>query len=245
VKNQTILITGGSRGIGAAMVKKFAQNGANVAFTYRNSADKANELIALLSEYEVSIKSYKSDASSYNDTEKLVEKVLNDFEQINVLINNAGITRDNLLLRMNELQWDEVMLNNLKSVFNLTKHVLKPMMKARKGSVINLSSYVGLQGNAGQSNYSASKAGILGFTKSMAIEMGKRNIRFNAIAPGFIETEMTEQLDEKVKTNYASMIPMNRFANAEEVANVALFLASDMSSYINGQTISVCGGLYT
>jgi len=243
LENKTVLVTGGSRGIGASIVKKMAENGANVAFTYRNSIDKANELIAMLNNYEVSVKAYKSDASSYEQAENLVKQVIEDFENIDVLVNNAGITRDNLILRMSDEQWDEVMLNNLKSVFNLTKQVIRPMMKKRQGSIINMSSIVGVKGNAGQSNYAASKAGINGFTKSIAQELGSRNIRCNAIAPGFIETEMTAELDEKTKENYYANIPMKRFGASEEVANAVLFLASDMSTYVSGQVISVCGAL--
>ncbi len=243
LENKTALITGGSRGIGAGLVKHFAKSGANVAFTYRSSADASNQLIESLNNCKVSIKAYQSDASSYESAEELVKTVLEDFGQIDILVNNAGITRDNLILRMQPAQWDEVMDNNLKSVFNLTKQVVRPMMKNRSGSIINMSSVVGVGGNAGQANYAASKAGIIGFTKSIAQELGSRNIRCNAIAPGFIETEMTEELKAEVKEQYMNGIPMKRFGSVDEVAQTAVFLASDSSSYISGQVISVCGAL--
>ncbi len=237
------LITGGSRGIGTAIARKFAEEGAHVAFTYMSSEEKAKALEAELQALGVKAKAYRSDASSFQEAEALIESVLADFGQINALVNNAGITRDTLMLRMTEEQWDEVMTTNLKSVFNLTKHALRPMMKNRGGSIINISSIIGLMGNAGQANYAASKAGTFGFTKSIAKEMGSRNIRCNAVAPGFIETDMTHELDEKTKEAYLNGIPLKRLGKAEEVAEVCVFLASDRSSYVSGQILSVCGGL--
>ena len=239
---KTALITGGSRGIGKALVRKFIDEGASVAFTYRSSAASSDAIVAELNVGD-RLKAYQSDASSYSQSEELVKAVINDFGKIDILINNAGITKDTLILRMSEEQWDDVMEVNLKSVFNLTKHVVRPMMKNRAGSIINMSSVVGVFGNAGQSNYSASKAGILGFTKSIAKELGSRGIRCNAIAPGFIESEMTDQLDEKVKDDYVSNIPLKRFGQGNDVANACAFLGSDMSEYITGQVISVCGGM--
>jgi len=244
LENKVALITGGSRGIGAAIVQKFAEQGAQVAFTYRSSAEQANSLAEQSSTaYETTVKAYQSDASSFEASAELVKQVLEDFGRVDVLINNAGITRDTLMLRMSEDQWDQVIETNLKSVFNLTKHILRPMLKQRSGSIINMSSVVGEFGNAGQANYAASKAGIFGFTKSIAKEVGSRSIRCNAIAPGFIETDMTEQLDEKTKEAFLASIPMKRLGKAEEVANACVFLASDLSQYISGQTISVCGAL--
>ena len=243
LNGKTTLITGGSRGIGEAIVRKFVAEGSNVAFTYRSSSAKADAIVANLADAGVTVKAYQSDASSYEQTEALVKQVLEDFEQIDVLINNAGITRDTLMLRMSEDHWDSVMETNLKSVFNLTKHILRPMMRKRAGSIINMSSVVGVFGNAGQANYAASKAGIFGFTKSIAKEVGSRNIRCNAIAPGFIETDMTDELDEKTKASFLASIPLKRLGRAEEVANTCVFLASDHSSYISGQTLSVCGAL--
>ncbi len=243
LKDRVVLVTGGSRGIGAGIVKTMADQGAKVAFTYRSSSVKADELIASLDVEEGRVKSYQSDASDAEQSEALVKQVLSDFGTIHVLVNNAGITRDTLMLRMNESQWDDVIRNNLTSVFHMTKQVLRPMMKNRQGSIINLSSVVGIMGNAGQANYAASKAGILGFTKSIAKELGSRNVRCNAIAPGFIETEMTDDL--KNKEDYLQNIPMKRFGSVEEIAAVVLFLASDLSSYVNGQVISVCGGMNT
>lgn len=246
LEGKVALVTGGSRGIGAAIVRRFAEHGAHVAFTYRSSADKANALAQELSEaHGVTVKAWQSDASSFAEAENLIKDVLDTFGKIDVLVNNAGITRDNLMLRMTEQQWDEVIQTNLKSVFNLTKHALRPMLKNRGGSIINISSVVGIFGNAGQANYAASKAGIIGFTKSIAKEVGSRNIRCNAIAPGFIETEMTGELDDKTREAYLSGIPMKRFGKAEEVADTCVFLASDMAGYITGQTISVCGALNT
>lgn len=244
---KTALVTGGSRGIGEAIVKKFAAAGADVAFTYLSSDDKANALVNELSALGVKVKAYKSDAAKFTDAETLVNEVVKEFGKIDICVNNAGISKDNLLLRVTEDQWDDVMEANLKSVFNLTKHVIRPMMKAKSGSVINMSSVVGVQGNGGQSSYAASKAGIIGFTKSMALELGSRNVRFNAIAPGFVETDMTHYLKEggEAVDKWLLKIPMNRFAKPEEVADVALFLASDMSSYVNGQVVNVCGGMTT
>jgi len=239
------LVTGGSRGIGAAIVRRFAEQGANVAFTYRSSAEQANALAAELEQLGVTAKAYQSDASDYEAAENLAKEVLGAFGQVDILVNNAGITKDTLMLRMTEAHWDDVIQTNLKSIFNLTKHLIRPMMKNRGGSIINMSSIVGMTGNAGQANYAASKAGIIGFTKSIAKEMGSRNIRCNAIAPGFIETDMTESLDDKVKEGYLQNIPMNRLGKAEEVADVCVFLGSDLSTYLSGQVISVCGALNT
>lgn len=245
LENKTALITGATRGIGKGIALSFAKQGANVAFTYVSSEEKAKALEAELAGYGIKAKGYKSDAGDFKAADELVTTVVNDFGTIDVLVNNAGITRDTLLMRMSEQQWDEVMNANLKSVFNLTKAVQRPMLKAKKGSIINMSSVVGVKGNAGQSNYAASKAGIIGFTKSVALELGSRNIRSNAIAPGFIETEMTGALDEKVIQQWRDGIPLKRGGTAEDVANACLFLASDMSAYITGQCINVCGGMLT
>ena len=239
------LITGGTRGIGKAIVEKYIAEGASVAFTFRSSASQANEIINSLNVSEDRIKAYQSDASNYKASEELVNAVLEDFGKIDILINNAGITQDTLMLRMGEEQWDQVIEVNLKSVFNLTKHVLKPMLKNRGGSIINMSSVVGVFGNAGQANYAASKAGIIGFSKSIAKEVGSRGIRCNAIAPGFIETEMTDELDEKVKEAYINSIPLKRLGKSDDVANTCVFLGSDMSTYISGQVLSVCGAMNT
>ena len=238
--NKIALITGGSRGIGAALVRTFAKEGAKVAFTYRSSAGPANDLVAELGE---NVKAYQSDAADFEAAGELIKQVTADLGNINVLINNAGVTRDTLLLRMSEDQWDTVMNNNLKSIFNLTKHALRPLMKAGGGSVINMSSIVGVIGQAGQANYAASKAGIIGFSKSLAKEMGSRKIRCNVIAPGFISTDMTDELSEDVQKKYFENIPLKRFGEAEEIAQVCVFLASDMSSYVNGQVIGVDGGM--
>lgn len=243
LQDKVAIITGGSRGIGAAIVKRFVEQGATVAFTYHSSAEKANAIVAEITAAGGTAKAYQSDASSFEQAGELVKAVLKDFGKIDVVINNAGITKDNLMLRMSEDQWDSVIETNLKSVFNLTKHVMRPMLKARTGSIINMSSVVGVFGNAGQANYAASKAGIFGFTKSIAKEVGSRSIRCNAIAPGFIETDMTEQLDDKTKEGFLSSIPMKRLGKGEEIADVCVFLASDMSAYVSGQTISVCGAL--
>ncbi len=243
LQNKTALITGGSRGIGYAIVKRFAEEGCNVAFTYLSSEEKAKQFEAELNAMGIKAKGYKSNAGSYTESEKLIEDVVKEFGTIDVLVNNAGITRDNLILRMTEQQWDEVITANLKSVFNLTKHVSKIMLKNKKGSIINLTSIVGEMGQAGQSNYAASKAGIIGFTKSIADEFGSRSIRSNAIAPGFIETDMTGVLNEETKKSILDKVPMKRMGRAEEVANAALFLASDLSTYVSGQVLSVCGGM--
>lgn len=245
LENKTALVTGATRGIGKGIALAFAKQGANVAFTYVSSEEKAKALEIELESLGVKAKGYKSDAADFKAADELVTTVVTDFGTIDVLINNAGITRDTLLMRMSEQQWDEVMNANLKSVFNLTKAVQRPMLKAKKGSIINMSSVVGIKGNAGQSNYSASKAGIIGFTKSIALELGSRNIRSNAVAPGFIETEMTGALDEKVIQQWRDGIPLKRGGSAEDVANLCVFLASDMSSYITGQCINVCGGMLT
>lgn len=245
LENKIALITGATRGIGKGIALAFAKNGANVAFTYVSSDEKARALETELEAFGIKAKGYKSDAGNFKAADELVTSVVADFGTIDVLVNNAGITRDTLLMRMSEQQWDEVIGANLKSVFNLTKAVQRPMLKAKKGSIINMSSVVGVKGNAGQSNYAASKAGIIGFTKSVALELGSRNIRSNAIAPGFIETEMTGALDEKVVQQWRDAIPLKRGGTAEDVANLTLFLASDMSAYITGQCINVCGGMLT
>ena len=245
LENKVAIITGASRGIGKGIAIKFAEQGCHIAFTYLSSAEKAKAFEAELAAYGVKAKGYQSDAANFVAAEQLVNDVVAEFGTVDILVNNAGITRDTLLMRMSEQQWDEVMNANLKSVFNLTKAVQKPMLKARKGSIINMSSVVGIKGNAGQTNYSASKAGIIGFTKSVALELGSRNIRSNAIAPGFIETEMTGALDEKVVQQWRDSIPLKRGGTAEDVANTTLFLASDMSAYVTGQCINVCGGMLT
>lgn len=237
------IITGASRGIGKEIAKTFIEQGATVAFTYLSSDEKAKALEDELSANGGTIKGFKSNAADYESAQQLVEEVVKTFGQVDVLVNNAGITRDNLLMRMTEDQWDEVINTNLKSAFNLTKAVVRPMLKARKGSIINMSSVVGVSGNAGQSNYSASKAGMIGFSKSIAQELGSRNIRCNAIAPGFIETEMTEVLDEKVVQGWRDSIPLKRGGSPKDVADATVFLASEMSAYITGQTINVCGGM--
>lgn len=244
LENKIALVTGGSRGIGAAIIRRFAENGAHVAFTYLSSEAPAKALEEELKALGINAKAYRSDASSYAGAEALISEVVKDFGKIDILVNNAGITQDTLMLRMSEEQWDRVIETNLKSVFNLTKHALRPMMRTG-GSIINMSSVVGITGNAGQANYAASKAGIFGFTKSIAKEMGSRNIRCNAVAPGFIETDMTHGLDEKTKEAYLTNIPLKRLGKAEEVADLCVFLGSDMSSYISGQTISVCGAMTT
>ncbi len=245
LENKTALITGGSRGIGEAIALKFAEQGANVAFTYVSSDEKAKALESKLTQMGVKAKAYKSDAGDYAASEALVNDIVKEFGAIDICVNNAGISRDNLLLRLTQEQWDEVMTANLKSVYNLTKQVIKPMMKARAGSIINLSSIVGMKGNPGQSSYAASKAGIIGFTKSIAQELGSRNVRCNAIAPGFVETDMTHYLKDGGAEKWFEKIPLARFGKPEEIANVALFLASDMSGYVTGQVISVCGGMNT
>jgi 3-oxoacyl-[acyl-carrier protein] reductase len=244
LENKIAIVTGGSRGIGEAIVLKLAQSGANVAFTYVSSDEKAKSLEEKIRELGVKGKAYKSNAGVYGDCEVLVADVVKEFGSVDICVNNAGISKDNLLLRMTPEQWDEVMSTNLKSVFNMTKQVIRTMIKSKKGSIINMSSIIGIRGNAGQSSYAASKAGIIGFTKSIAAELGSRNVRCNAIAPGFVETDMTHYLKEgEAVKSYIEKIPLGRFGSAEEIANVALFLASDMSSYITGQVISTCGGL--
>lgn len=245
LQNKVALITGATRGIGRGIALSFAKNGANVAFTYVSSEELAKSLEEELLTHGIKAKGYKSDAGDFKAADELITSVVNEFGTIDILVNNAGITRDTLLMRMSEQQWDEVINANLKSVFNLTKAVQRPMLKAKKGSIINMSSVVGVKGNAGQSNYAASKAGIIGFTKSIAIELGSRNIRCNAIAPGFIETEMTGKLDEKVVQQWRDSIPLKRGGTSEDVANLTLFLASDMSTYITGQCINICGGMLT
>ena len=245
LQGKTALITGASRGIGRGIALKFAEQGANVAFTYLSSVEKGQELEKELETFGIKAKGYRSDAADFKAAEELVNSVITDFGTVDVLVNNAGITRDTLLMRMSEQQWDEVMNANLKSVFNLTKAITKPMLKQRKGSIINISSVVGIKGNAGQSNYAASKAGIIGFTKSIALELGSRNIRSNAIAPGFIETEMTAALDPKAVEGWRDSIPLKRGGTANDVANAVAFLGSDMSEYITGQVLNVCGGMLT
>ena len=245
LEGKIALITGASRGIGRGVAIKFAEQGAIVAFTYLSSVEKGQELERELQAFGVKAKGYRSDAADFKAAEELVNSVVSDFGTVDILVNNAGITRDALLMRMSEQQWDEVINANLKSVFNLTKAVQKPMLKQRKGSIINMSSVVGVKGNAGQSNYAASKAGIIGFTKSVALELGSRNIRSNAIAPGFIETEMTGALGEKVVEAWRESIPLKRGGTPEDIANATIFLASDMSAYITGQVINVCGGMLT
>ncbi len=244
LKDKVALITGASRGIGYGIAKEFAAQGAHIAFTYLSSEDKARALENELQASGIKAKGYRSDASDFAQAEALINQVVADFGQLDVLVNNAGITRDTLILRMTETQWDEVMNTNLKSVFNLTKHAVRVMMKARKGSIINMSSIVGRQGNAGQANYAASKAGIIGFTQSLAKELGSRNIRCNAVAPGFIATEMTGALDEAVIAEWNKMIPLGRPGSAKDVADLCVFLGSDNSAYITGQVINVCGGLH-
>ncbi|MFY7829039.1 MAG: 3-oxoacyl-[acyl-carrier-protein] reductase [Flectobacillus sp.] len=245
LENKVALVTGASRGIGRAIATRFAQEGAQVAFTYLSSVEKGQALEAELAALGIKAKGYRSDASDYQQAEDLMNQVVADFGKIDVLVNNAGITKDGLLMRMTEEQWDTVIQVNLKSVFNLTKAATKPMMKAKSGSIINLTSVVGLRGNAGQANYAASKAGIIGFTKSVALELGSRNIRSNAIAPGFIETEMTGELNEAATEEWKKSIPLKRGGQAEEVADACVFLGSDMSRYITGQVLQVDGGMLT
>lgn len=245
LNGKTVLITGASRGIGSGIARVFAQNGANVAFTYSSSEAPALALQDELSKLGVTVKAYKSDASSFEACEKLATEVVSDFESLDALINNAGITKDNLLIRMSEEDFDKVIEVNLKSVFNMTKAFQRVFLKQRNGSIINISSIVGVKGNAGQANYAASKAGMIGFTKSIALELGSRNIRANAIAPGFIETEMTDKLDEVVVEQWRSGIPLKRGGTPEDVANACLFFASDLSSYITGQVLLVDGGMLT
>jgi 3-oxoacyl-[acyl-carrier protein] reductase len=243
---KTSIVTGAARGIGAAIALKLAEHGSNIVLTYvsDSSADKAGALATQIEALGVKAKAVKSNAGVFAECETLVNDTLKEFGAIDVCVNNAGISKDNLLLRMSEEQWDDVMDINLKSIFNMTKQVIRPMMKAKSGSIINMSSIIGIRGNAGQSSYAASKAGIIGFTKSIAAELGSRNIRCNAIAPGFIETDMTHYLqDGDAASGFLQKIPLGRFGKAEEIANTTLFLASDMSSYITGQVLSTCGGL--
>ncbi len=245
LEGKNVIITGASRGIGSGIARVFADHGANIAFTYSSSEGPAIALQKELTGLGVKAKAYKSNAASYSESEALIVSVLEDFGGIDVLINNAGITKDNLLMRMNENDFDSVIEINLKSVFNMTKAVQRTMLKQRHGSIINMSSVVGVKGNAGQTNYAASKAGIIGFTKSVALELGSRNIRCNAIAPGFIETEMTEKLDEKTVQSWRDAIPLKRGGSPEDVANACLFLASDLSGYVTGQVLHVDGGMLT
>ncbi|MGB5553937.1 MAG: 3-oxoacyl-[acyl-carrier-protein] reductase [Flavobacteriaceae bacterium] len=245
LQDKNVIITGASRGIGMGIAQVFAEHGANVAFTYSSSEAPALALEKELTAKGVKAKAYKSNAASFSDAEQLVEQVLVDFGGIDVLINNAGITKDNLLMRMAEEDFDTVIEINLKSVFNMTKAVQRTMLKQRKGSIINMSSVVGVKGNAGQTNYAASKAGMIGFTKSVALELGSRNIRCNAIAPGFIETEMTGKLDEKTVQGWRDGIPLKRGGTPEDIANACLFFASDLSDYVTGQVLNVDGGMLT
>lgn len=246
LQDRVVIVTGAARGIGEAIALKLAEHGAHIAFTYvsDSSADRAASLVSRIEALGVRARAWQTNAGDYQASELFVSDVLKEFGAIDVCVNNAGISKDNLLLRMTPEQWDEVMDVNLKSVFNMTKQVIRPMMKARKGSIINMSSIIGIRGNAGQSSYAASKAGIIGFTKSVAHELGSRNIRCNAIAPGFIETDMTHYLKEgDAAKAFMDKIPLGRFGSAEEIGNATLFLASDMSAYITGQVLSVCGGL--
>lgn len=245
LKGKIAIVTGASRGIGKEIARLFISQGATVAFTYICAEEQALDVEKELTKNGGTAKGFRSDASKFEDAENLVKEVLEAFGTVDIVVNNAGITDDTLLMRMSEEQWDRVIDVNLKSCFNLTKAVLRTMLKARSGSIINISSVVGVQGNAGQVNYSASKAGILGFTKSVALELGSRNIRCNAIAPGFIETEMTKKLDAEVVQGWRDTIPLKRGGSPEDVANACVFLASDMSSYVTGQTINVCGGMIT
>jgi 3-oxoacyl-[acyl-carrier protein] reductase len=245
LQGKTAIITGASRGIGKGIAEVFAQHGANVAFTYSSSAESALALEKELSALGVKAKAYKSDASNYEASQQLAEEVLAEFGSIDILINNAGITKDNLLMRMSEEDFDKVIEVNLKSVFNMTKAVQRTMLKQRNGSIINMSSVVGVKGNAGQTNYAASKAGIIGFSKSVALELGSRNIRCNVIAPGFIETEMTAKLDENTVKGWRDAIPLKRGGTPEDIANACVFLASDLSAYVTGQTLHVDGGMLT
>ena len=245
LESKVAIITGGSRGIGKSICETFAQNGCNIAFTYNNSKDSAEALAEKLNSSGIKAKAFKSDASNFDDATKLVDDVLNDFGKIDILVNNAGIKKDNLLMRMEKSDFDSVINTNLSSVFNLTKASIKTFLKQRNGSIVNISSVVGVKGNAGQSNYSASKAGIIGFSKSIAIELGSINIRSNVIAPGFIETDMTNSLSEDVINSWKESIPLKRGGNPSDVGNACVFLASDLSSYITGQTLHVDGGMLT
>jgi len=243
LEGKTAVITGGSRGIGKGIAMRFAAEGANIALTNIIDNEEFAEAVKEIQQFGVKAKGYVSDASVYAEADNVIEQIVKDFGTVDILVNNAGITRDTLLMRMTEEQWDQVITVNLKSVFNLTKAAIKPMMKQKSGSIVNMSSVVGVTGNAGQANYSASKAGILGLTKSVAKELGSRNVRCNAIAPGFILTEMTSKLPDDVKSDWIAKIPLRRGGLPEDVADVALFLASDLSSYVTGQTINVCGGM--
>ncbi len=243
LQDKIALVTGASRGIGRAIALRFAEQGAHVAFTYLSSEERAKELEEQLKQLGSRAKAFRSDAASFDSSKELTAAIISEYGALDIVVNNAGITKDNLLLRMTEEQWDNVVNTNLKSVFNVSKNVLPQMLRQRKGSIINVSSVVGITGNPGQSNYASSKAGVIAFTKSLAQEVGSRNIRINAIAPGFIETDMTGALDEKTRANYESLIPLKRMGSSVEVANAALYLASELSSYITGQVISVCGGL--
>ena len=245
LEGKNAIITGASRGIGRGIAQVFTQHGANVAFTYSSSVEAAEELEQELTNMGVKAKAYKSNAASFEEAQELIANVSKDFSSIDILINNAGITKDNLLMRMSEEDFDKVIEVNLKSIFNMTKAVQRTMLKQRHGSIINMSSVVGVKGNAGQSNYAASKAGIIGFSKSMALELGSRNIRTNVIAPGFIETEMTAKLDEKTVQGWRDNIPLKRGGSPEDIANACVFLGSDLSSYVTGQVINVDGGMLT
>ena len=245
LESKVAIVTGGSRGIGKAICQSFAENGCDVAFTYNNSKESAENLATELNKLGVKAKAYKSDASSFDDSSKLVDDVTSDFGKIDILVNNAGIKKDNLLMRMDKEDFDSVVNTNLSSVFNLTKSSIRTFLKQRSGSINNISSVVGVKGNAGQSNYSASKAGIIGFSKSVALELGSRNIRSNVIAPGFIETDMTDSLSEDVINSWKESIPLKRGGNPSDVGNACVFLASDLSSYITGQVLHVDGGMLT
>jgi 3-oxoacyl-[acyl-carrier protein] reductase len=245
LEGKIAIITGATRGIGKGIAEVFAKHGAQIAFTYVSSDEQAKEVEKLLTSYGVKAKGYKSNAANLKQAEEFIAAVVADFGRIDVIVNNAGITRDGLLMRMSEENWDDVINTNLKSVFNITKASLKTLLGQRSGSIINMSSVVGIEGNAGQSNYAASKAGIIGFTKSIAQEIGSRNIRCNAICPGFIETEMTAQLNQDIMKGWIEDIPMKRPGTPEDVANATLFLASDLSLYVTGQTLNVCGGMQT
>ena len=245
LENKSAIITGATRGIGRGIAIEFAKQGANVAFTYSSSVVAAEALETELKAFGVAAKGYQSNAADFDAAQELAKEVLKEFGAIDILVNNAGITKDNLLMRISEDDFDSVIEVNLKSVFNLTKAVIRPMMKQRAGSIINMSSIVGLKGNAGQANYAASKAGIIGFSKSVALELGSRNVRSNVVAPGFIETEMTDKLDAAVVQSWRDGIPLKRGGNPQDIANACVFLASDMSAYITGQTLSVDGGMMT
>ena len=245
LEGKNAIITGGSRGIGKGIAEVFAKHGANVAFTYNSSSQSAEELAKELESLGIKAKAYQSNAASFKESQELVDKVVEDFGSIDIVVNNAGITKDNLLMRMSEEDFDKVIEVNLKSIFNMTKAVQRTMLKQRSGSIINMSSVVGVTGNAGQANYAASKAGIIGFSKSMAQELGSRNIRTNVIAPGFIETEMTEKLDEKTVQGWRDAIPLKRGGKPEDIANACVYLGSDLSSYVTGQVIHVDGGMHT